>query len=131
MQKSAKEDLLAKVKEIDPKCKKPEEVVATQFNDEIYILEDTSVDKAFGEIVHEGKHALDHRNGLFDDITKLREETKLIVHDKYPMKSTVDKMTNKQVIELRARIAEREFQLAAKQKPDFQSVPEMISFIIR
>ena len=47
------------------------------------------------------------------------------------MKSFVDKMTDDQVIELRARLAEREFQMAAKQSLDFQSVSEMISFIFK
>jgi len=107
------------------------DVVACQINDIIYLKNDTTLDKAFGEIVHEGKHALDHLDGLFKNEKLLREETKLIVHDKVSMKSYVDKMTKDQVIELRARIAEREFQITAKQKSDFSSVAEMISFIFK
>ncbi|WP_257621336.1 MULTISPECIES: hypothetical protein [unclassified Chryseobacterium] len=40
-------------------------------------------------------------------------------------------MIDIQAIELRARIVEREFQQAAKQKLDFSSVSEMISFILK
>jgi len=118
------------IKEYGEKLDDIKDVVASQKGNIIYIKNDTSLDKAFGEIVHEGKHALDHLDGLFKN-EKLREETKLIVHDKVSMKSYVDKMTKDQVIELRARVAEREFQLAAKQKPDFSSVAEMISFIFK
>ena len=119
------------IKEYGEKLDDIKDVVASQKNEIIYIKNNTSLDKAFGEIVHEGKHALDHLDGLFKNEKLLREETKLIVHDKVYMKSYVDKMTKDQVIELRARIAEREFQLVAKQKPDFSSVAEMISFIFK
>lgn len=103
------------------------DVVACQKGDKIYLKNNTPLDKAFGEIVHEGKHALDEAQ----DIAVLREETKLIVHDNVSMKSYVDKMTDGQVIELRARIVEREFQIEAKQKTDFSSVFDMISFIFK
>ncbi len=106
-------------------------VVASQKGKFIYIRSDTTLDKAFGEIVHEGKHALDEANGLFDNIPLLRKETKLLTHDKVSIKSYVDKMTDKQVVELRARIAEREFQQAAKQPLDFSTVSAMISEIFR
>ncbi|WP_295212160.1 hypothetical protein [uncultured Chryseobacterium sp.] len=104
-----------------------EDVLASQIEDVIYIRNDRPLDKAFGEIVHEGQHALDE----LKDIAELREETKLIVHDKISMRNYVDKMTDGQVIELRARIVEREFQQVAKQKLDFSSVAEMISFIFK
>ncbi|WP_066433772.1 hypothetical protein [Chryseobacterium sp. CCH4-E10] len=119
------------IKEPGESLKNIRDVVACQKKEIIYIKNSTSLDKAFGEIVHEGQHAFDEFEGLFDNIPLLREKTKLIVHDNISMKSYVDKMTDGQVIELRARIAEREFQIAAKQKSDFSSVSEMISFIFK
>lgn len=49
------------------------------------------------------------------------------------MRSYVNKMTDGQVIEFRARIAEREFLLEAKVELDenYKSVAAMISFIFR
>ncbi|NHN25520.1 hypothetical protein FIA58_007505 [Flavobacterium jejuense] len=122
-------DFFKAIKEPGESLEKIKDVLACQIKNKIYIKNNTSLDKAFGEIVHEGKHALDYVNGLFKDIKLLREETKLIVHDKVSMKSFVDKMSDDQVIELRARIVEREFQIAAKQALDFRSVEAMISFI--
>ncbi|WP_046756132.1 hypothetical protein [Kordia jejudonensis] len=107
------------------------DVTAGQNGDEIYLLNDAPVSRAFGEIVHEGKHAFDELAGLFDDIELLREQTKLIEHDGISMEWYVNKMTDGQVIELRARIAEREFQIEAKQTLDFNSVPDMASFIFK
>ncbi len=124
-------DFFDAIKKPGEKLEDIKDVLASQIGDVIYIKNGTSLDKAFGEIVHEGKHALDHVKGLFEDIPLLRKETKLITHDKVSMKSIVDKMTDDQVIELRARIVEREFQQAAKQKLDFSSVEAMISYIFK
>lgn len=126
-----KDDFFKAIKEPWEKLEDIKDVVASQKGKYIYIRNDTTLDKAFGEIVHEGQHAFDEINGLFDDIPLLRKETNLIVHDNISMKSYVSKMTDGQVIELRARIVEREFQQAAKQKLDFSSVSEMISFILK
>jgi hypothetical protein len=62
---------------------------------------------------------------------RLRAKTASITHDGISMKPYVNKMTDVQVIELRARIAEREFLLEAKVALDenFISVPAMINFI--
>jgi hypothetical protein len=126
-----KDDFFKAIKEPWEKLEDIKDVVASQKGKHIFIRNDTTLDKAFGEIVHEGQHAFDEINGLFDDIPLLRKETNLIVHDNISMKSYVSKMTDGQVIELRARIVEREFQQAAKQKLDFSSVSEMISFIFK
>ena len=40
-------------------------------------------------------------------------------------------MTDQQVIELRARVVEKEFQLVVKHKTDSSSVAEMISYVMR
>lgn len=103
---------------------------AGQKDEKNYLLNDAPLNRAFGEIVHEGQHAFDELAGLFDDSVALRQQTSKITHDGVSMKSYVDKMTNKQVEELRARIAEREFQIEAKQKLDFNSVSAMITEII-
>jgi len=51
------------------------------------------------------------------------------VVDSVAMGGFVKKMTDKQVIELSARIAEWEFQVLAKQPTDFKTIESMISTI--
>lgn len=131
LEKLDEKEFFDKIKEPGEKLEDLKNVNAAQIKDVIYLKNSTSLDKAFGEIVHEGQHALDELNKLIEDMPQLRKDTKLITHDKVSMQSYVDKMTDKQVIELRARIAEREFQMAAKQNLDFNSVEAMISFIFR
>ncbi|MCD9586226.1 hypothetical protein LVK03_14225 [Tenacibaculum maritimum] len=123
-------DFYNAIKNPGEKTEDLKDVLAAQIDDEIFIKNTTSLDKAFGEIVHEGKHALDYKKGLFKNIKLLREESKQIIQDKISMEGFVEIMSDSQVIELRARIAEREFQIAAKQPLDFQSASEMISFIL-
>lgn len=76
-----KDDFFKAIKEPWEKLEDIKDVVASQKGKYIYIRNDTTLDKAFGEIVHEGQHAFDEINGLFDDIPLLRKETNLIVHD--------------------------------------------------
>ncbi len=124
----------AKAKETAKANENVDDVLAFQDKENIYVLKDASLDRAFSEIVHEGKHAIDYSNGLFEESASviLRKETGAITHDGISMKSYVNKMTDDQVIELRARIVEREFQIEAKyEKLDFSSVSEMISFIFK
>ncbi|WP_430411187.1 hypothetical protein [Kordia sp.] len=127
------DDFYKAIKEPYEKIEDLKKVRASQKENIIYLRNDSPLDKAFGEIVHEGQHAMDDLAGLMlkENEATLRKLTSEITHDKIPMEGYVKKMTRNQVIELRARIAEREFQIAGNLNPDFSSVEAMISHIYK
>ena len=104
-------------------------VSAFEYNKKMYFRSDTEVDKFFNELVHEGTHALDNISGIIDDYDLLLKDTSKIIHEDKNVSKHVEKLNKSELIEFRARIHEREFQIITKQNPDFDSLDELVEFI--
>ncbi|MEP0263116.1 hypothetical protein [Dokdonia sp.] len=104
-------------------------VSAFAFQKTLYIRESSSVETFLKEIVHEGTHILDNKIKLRDNITKLVDETGEIIHEGEKMSKFIKSLNADQVFEFRARIFEREFELAAGLEPEYKTIKELIEFI--
>ncbi|WP_282786488.1 hypothetical protein [Flavobacterium croceum] len=109
--------------------KSPKNVSAFAIDGITYYRESTPVEIFFKEIVHEGTHILDDVSRISDNLIALRENTGKIIHQEETMAKYIKNLNKKQLIEFRARIFEREFEIAAKLDLDFKKIEDMIKFI--
>ena len=106
-----------------------ENVSAFAYDKILYFRESTPVESFFNEIIHEGTHAVDEINGLFNDTVRLYNETAEIIHQGEKVEKYIRDLTDNQIIEFRARIFEREFQIATNQETDFESIKSLVKYL--
>ena len=94
-----------------------------------HFRESTPIEIFFKEFVHEGTHVIDRINDLEKNLTKLVNETGNIIHEGEKMVKYIKGLNKNQLIEFRARIFEREFELALNIELDFKNIDDMIKFI--
>jgi len=110
--------------------KKPaNNVSAFAFGGITYHRKSTPFEVFFKEFVHEGTHILDDLTKIAKNKSVLLKETQNIIHEGERMKKYVSRLTSDQLIEFRARIFEREFEIANNLKLDFKTVKKLVKFI--
>ena len=109
--------------------KSAKKVSAFARNGICHFRESTSIEVFFKEFVHEGTHVIDRINNLEKNIKKLINETGNIIHEGEKMSKYIKGLNKNQLIEFRARVFEREFELALNIELDFKNIDDMIKFI--
>lgn len=109
--------------------KSAEKVSAFALDGLTYFRESTPLEIFLKEYVHEGTHILDDFSKIGNNIEKLKKETGLIIHEGEIMQPYIKNLNKKQLIEFRARIFEREFEIASNMDLEFKSISDLIKFI--